>query len=515
VRELRPRAHVDLRGNRLAVRCYGGCDEAATLAGIDRAAVLGELLADSARDSGRHARARHDRPETPALRAVETNPVSTYARERVEWLIHGRVPRRAVTVLVGDPGLGKSLLTCRWAGETWRTGGAVLLATAEDSIAATVRPRLEAVEADLERVHIVRLMHEGMEEGIALPDDVALLEERVADTEAQLVVIDPLMAHLPENVNSWRDQSVRRALAPLHHMAEAQDCAVVVVGHLNKLSGTDTLYRIGGSIGIGGAARSVLLLARDPDDPEGEQGRRRVLAHAKCNVGEKAASLLYSVEPTLLTGDEQLKTARLVEHGEMETTAAQLLSRRDDDEAPARMEAEEFLRLILEGGPVRSQEVLRQAKDAGIKEKTLRRAKTTLGVKAVQVGGKAHGGWAWELPGSDGLLTAEGGHLTAAEPNSHISEDGHLTGEGDHLRVRWSDGHAREITGHLTDESPRRAPPRVGQAWIYPAAPDRRLRVLEVRGDHAKVRVEAQGGDAGKLSEVPLAAFGDGLRRVA
>lgn len=207
----------------------------------------------------------------PDDRSAQATPIAAYDRERVGWLIPGRVPRSAVTLLVGDPGLGKSLWTCAVAGDISRTGGAVLLATAEDSIAATVRPRLEAVEADLDRVHVVTLKRDGIEEGLSLPDDVGELSRLVSETSAQLVVIDPLMAHLPDNVNSWRDQSIRTALAPLHHLAEAHGCAVIVVAHLNKASGTDALYRVGGSIGISGAARSALLFAR-PGRPRGRAG---------------------------------------------------------------------------------------------------------------------------------------------------------------------------------------------------------------------------------------------------
>jgi hypothetical protein len=465
-------------------------------------------------ERARSAAKRNGRPgEQGEAQAV---PIATYGRESVEWLIAGRVPLRAVTLLAGDPGIGKSLLTCAWAGELSRAGGCVLLATAEDSIAATVRPRLEAVEADLNRIHVVRLMREGVEEGLALPDDVGELDRLVGETQAQLVVIDPLMAHLPDNVNSWRDQSVRRALAPLHYLAEEHGCAVIVVAHLNKASGTEALYRVGGSIGIGGAARSALLFARDPNDPDGDQGRQRVLAHFKCNVAPIAPSVAYRVEPTVLPGDDQVSTARLVAHGETDTTGAQLLVRRDEEEAPQLTEALEFLEATLAEGPVKTQEVLREAEEAGIAEKTLRRAKGKLGVKAVQLAGKAHGGWAWELPQSRGHLTPSDGHLTVAEPNSHISDDGHLTGEDDHLRVRWSDGHVGEATpDHLTEEaSVSRPPPRPQQVYVDADVPDCRLRVLDVDGDQVRLRVESSNGRAGELLELPVAAFHD-LRRMA
>jgi len=407
-------ARVDLHGDRLDVRCFVGCEPEQTLAGLDFDRLRAELEGTArVRDNGRAAADKgRDAQEQRAAQAV---PVSTYARERVEWLIPGRVPKRAVTVLVGDPGLGKSLLT---------------------------------------------------------------------------------------------------RSAPPH--GEARGCAIVVVAHLNKASGTDAIYRIGGSIGIGGAARSVLLLARDPDDSEGDAGVQRVLAHVKCNVASLAPSLAYRIEPTLVPGDEQIKTARLVEHGESETTGAQLLSRKDDEEAPQRSEAEEFLRTVLEDGPVRTQEVLREAKEAGIAEKTLRRAKDKLGVKAGQLPGDLHRGWAWELRRSGGHLTAEGGHLTVAEPNPHISDRGHLRGGGwppESVGQMATPEKARR--DHLTDEPSHRPPPRPGQVWCNPSSPAHRLRVIAVDGDEARVRVESSNRDAGRELAMPLEAFGSDLRRVA
>jgi AAA domain len=314
---------------------------------------------------------------------------SQVKRERVEWLegMEGRVPRRSVTMLVGDPGLGKSMLSLLMAARVGQAGGFALVATAEDSPAAVVRPRLDALEADLEQVGFVELWQEGRPDGrLLIPDDVAELESLVADCQAELVIVDPLVAHLPGEINTWRDQSIRLALAPLHALAERQNCAVLALAHLNKSTSTDWLRRIGGSIGITGAARSVLLLARDPDDPEGEKGRRRVLAHAKSNVAPLAPSLLCEIEPALIpaSGDEpEVETAKIVELGPCDHDAERLLiSRGNPDERDALDAAVAFLQKELGDGPREAKAVQRAANEAGISLRTLDRAKPKAGAHA-------------------------------------------------------------------------------------------------------------------------------------
>lgn len=251
-------------------------------------------------------------PPNPSADGVYSVSFADIEPEAVEWLWPGYVPLGMLTLLVGDPGLGKSLLTCELAARTSRVGGSVLLASAEDSKGATVRPRLEAAGADLQRVHSISLRRDGVEDGIALPDDVGELERVVEQRAARLVVIDPLMAHLPEAANSWRDQSVRRALAPLHRMAETHGCAVLVVAHLNKDRQGHALYRTGGSVGIPAAVRSALLLARDPDDEEGERGSQRVLAHFKCNLGTEQPSLSCRVETKAVIGTDNSLEAPVI-----------------------------------------------------------------------------------------------------------------------------------------------------------------------------------------------------------
>lgn len=200
------------------------------------------------------------------------------------------------------------------------------------------------------RVHFIEIVCEdGNPDGLRLPDDVPELEALVEEIGARLLVVDPLVAHLPAEVNSWRDQSVRLALAPLRGVAERRRCAVLVIAHLNKSSSSDPLRRAGGSLGLPGAARSALLLARDPDEPE----NRRVFAHWKSNLSELAPSLLLELQPVVLpalNGHPDVKTVRLVQVGESEHDGEALLADHGDSERLALDEAVAFLRDELGDG---------------------------------------------------------------------------------------------------------------------------------------------------------------------
>ncbi len=184
------------------------------------------------------------------------------------------IPLSKLTIIDGDPGLGKSVLTLDLAarvsrgvempdGAAGRQGGVVLL-TAEDGIRDTVVPRLDAAGADRSRVLALDLVPdaEGGQQLPRLPLDAPYIDAAVRRMGALLVVVDPLTAYLSERINSHRDQDCRRALWPLTKLAEETGAAVVVVRHLNKGNASNPLYRGGGSIGIIGAARSGLLVAR-------------------------------------------------------------------------------------------------------------------------------------------------------------------------------------------------------------------------------------------------------------
>jgi hypothetical protein len=303
------------------------------------------------------------------------------APERVAWLWPGRIPLGKLSLIDGDPGLGKSLVTLDLAARL-TTGRAmpdssypdvagpagVVLLTAEDGLADTVRPRLDASGADARRVHAFRMTGE---DGLpAIPDDVERVERAVCATGASLVVVDPLMAFLSDGVNANRDQHMRAALVRLAALAERCGAAVVVVRHLNKGNATNVLYRGGGSIGIIGAARSAMLVAPDPDD---ERGARRVLAMTKVNLAAPARSLAYHVDGS---GD----APRIVWEGETPHVARDLLVIAGDEQRSARDEATTFLRDVLGSGEVEGRDVMRLARDHSIAPATLRRAATELGI---------------------------------------------------------------------------------------------------------------------------------------
>jgi AAA domain len=311
--------------------------------------------------------------------------------ERVLWLWPGRIPVGKLVTLDGDPGLGKSTLALAFAatittGATWPDGsvcehpGAVLIMSAEDGLADTVRPRLDAAGADVRQVHAIEgvpVVDEHGERTLRPPTlaDVAALEDAISQTGARLLVIDVVMAYLPDGTDSHKDQDIRRVLSRLAALAVRTGCTVLLLRHLNKVSGRDPLYRGGGSIGIVGAARSGLLVAPDPDDPE-----RRVLASVKSNLGAAPDSLTYR-----LVGEGEFGVARVQWEGATAHTARALLAPSDD--ADDRGEVDSWLRDYLEAeGRANAGDVIRDGKLAGFSENQVKKARKRVGAASIRHG---------------------------------------------------------------------------------------------------------------------------------
>jgi len=331
--------------------------------------------------------------------------------EDVEWSWPGYLPLGKVVVLDGDPGVGKSSVAIGLAAQITRgralpSGSEqiyqpadVVLSMPEDGMGDTIKRRLMAADADQERVHLVDL-RDAAATLVTFPRDVETLEAFVRKVGAQLLVIAPLMAHLAPTIDSHKDQDIRLALTPLSGLAQRTGCTVLIIRHLNKAHGGPAIYRGGGSIGVTGAARLVLLCAKDPDRP-GEC----VLAHVKGNLGPPPPSLSYRIQSAH-------GAALVCWGGESRHTSDSLLAHHHPSEAPALCEAEELLRAALANGPQPQADVEGHAKQADITPKTLRRAKKTLGVQSEKRG--FPGRWYWSLPTEDGHAgafdkNAEGG----------------------------------------------------------------------------------------------------------
>jgi hypothetical protein len=424
------------------------------------------------------------------LGPVMLTPAAEVGIKKPEWLWEGRIPLGAVTALVGQPGLGKSTISLELAARASRgqlLGDfhgeplAVVIATAEDSFSTTVLPRLVAAGADLARIHFVSVRRDGISGTIMLPDDIPAIRTKMREVGARLLIVDPLVAHLPGSVNSWRDQDVRRALAPLARLADDLSAAILVIVHLNKRDSADVLSRVSGSIGIVAAARSILLAAPDPSDSDGPT---RVLAHVKSNLASPAPTLRYHIEDRSIDGPEgKIQTSGVVWMGEApDVRASELLASQTPEERTEREEAVTWLQEVLADGPRPADELVREARRTGLSEKTLHRAKRDLGVRSVKTGFGKAGRWCWALP-KDGQPGPKGGQYPEVD---HLKQDASLTRASDAGPVK--DGHTSNIDhlsnggDHLSGETGPWGVPledgrhiafmRMGHARAWVAVPD-------------------------------------------
>ncbi len=403
--------------------------------------------------------------------------------EQVSWLWRGYIPLGKMTVIDGDPGNGKSTLTIDLAARVTTASlmpdrsrsdldepADVILLSAEDGAADTIRPRADAAGADARRVHLLTDVRYYDDEGNRqlrpwmLPGDLEALKELIEDEDVKLVVVDPLNAFLDGKVNSYNDHDVRGALRPLAEIAESTSAAVVIVRHLSKSGGANALYRGGGSIGIIGAARSGLLVAKDPDD---ESERTRVLAVTKSNISEPASAMRYE-----LASDEIHGCARVRWLGESSHTATALLAipSSEDD----RSEQSEIAALLVDwtadGIPLEVEEARKRLRAAGYSpsETTMRRARDRAGLtttKPASFGGRRSYVRQGRQPDSpvtpsSPVTDGTGGGTGASRENvsQHSSpatclEVAGLDGEGRHALTEWR-ALTLERLGDLAIDSP-------------------------------------------------------------
>jgi hypothetical protein len=331
--------------------------------------------------------------------------LDTVTPEKVQWLWYPYIPLGKITLIDGDPGNGKSLFSIDLIarvtsglpmpdGGTGIQGGAVILAL-EDGLADTIVPRLEAAGGDKSRVVALQGVADTRGE-LRFPTiaDVEHIARACDEVQAKILVVDPLMAYMGD-VNSWKDQDIRQGMAPLVRMAEKKNVAAMVIRHLNKSSTSHSVYRGGGSIGFIGLARVSLLIAKDPENED-----RRILAGIKSNLAPLPPSLSYVIDNC---GD----IPKIAWGGTCSHTADALLAvPQTPEEKSAFDEAKEFLLEILAKGMINANEILKEAKRAGISEKTLKKAKKALAVRSEK--SEFGGGWFWRLGDEEGQESPKG-----------------------------------------------------------------------------------------------------------
>lgn len=326
--------------------------------------------------------------------------------EPIRWLWPGRIAIGKLATLAGNGGLGKSTVALDIAarvstgrrfpdqpGEVDGSPANVILLSAEDDPADTIRPRLDAAGADPRRIHIVEAIRrrgsgEGAERAFSLATDVAQLERVVEQIGGvRLIIIDPITAYCGA-ADDHRNAEVRGLLAPLSSLAARQGVAVVAVTHLRK-GGGQAIHQVVGSIAWAAAARTGLAFSADPEDPG-----RRLVTTIKSNIAAEAAGLAYRIE----TPAEQDVGVVVWEEGVIDLSAEAALNSHTQGDCSELSEAKAWLNAQLADGPVSAKTIQNQAREDGFSERTLKRAKAALGIKSGKIGFGNGSKWAWYRP---------------------------------------------------------------------------------------------------------------------
>jgi putative DNA primase/helicase len=320
----------------------------------------------------------------------------------VEWLWTGRLARGKLTLLAGDPGIGKSqiatdIIARTSAGLYWPDGGradvgSVIIISAEDALRDTIRPRLEAAGAELPRVHVLGAVIENAPKvhSFNLQDHIAYLSQTVASIgDVVLIVIDPITSYMGAGIDSHRTTDVRAVLEPLIRFADETGIAVLAISHPPKSAQGKAINSVTGSLAYVAAARMVFIAIEEPET------ERRLLLPVKNNLAPPSPGLGYRLEQSITLNG--IVASRVVWDGQPVFTTANEAVRASNASGTDKVkEAEQFLLEQLRNGPVCVDGLFDAAARHGVAEKTLRRAGGRLGVAKTKRG--FHGGWAWSLP---------------------------------------------------------------------------------------------------------------------
>ncbi len=323
-----------------------------------------------------------------ALKLIHMEDVQT---REVNWLWYPYIPYGKITVIEGDPGEGKTTLALTLAALLSRGQPlpcdedipyepiSIIYQTAEDGIDDTIKPRLEKANADCSKIRVI----DETKKELSMTDE--RLEQAIAETNAKLIILDPIQAYIGSDVDMHRANEIRPVLKRLGIIAEKYGCAIVLIGHMNKASGSKSTYRGLGSIDIQATARSVLLVARIPDKPN-----IRIMAQDKSSLAAAGDSIGFEISED--RGFECI--------GPYDITVDELLAGK---EGRGRKKLDVAIAFIKEyfgaESEVSSNDIEEEATRKGIKRNTLLSAKKKLGITAGNrktTDGTMY--WTWVLP---------------------------------------------------------------------------------------------------------------------
>ena len=287
----------------------------------------------------------------------------------VEWLWFPYLPFGKLTIIQGNPGEGKTyfamMLTAACTNRKTFPNMEeiepfnVIYQTAEDGMGDTIKPRLVEAGADLSRVMVI----DDTEEALTLSDD--RIEKAIRQNQVRLLIIDPVQAFIGADVDMNRANEVRPVFRKLGMIAEKTGCAIVLIGHLNKSSGTQSTYRGLGSIDIMAAVRSLLFIGKVKKDPT-----TRVLIHEKSSLAPPGETMAFKL------GDEE--GFRWV--GAYEISADDLLDGKEGKPTETKLQRGTKLiyELLADGNAVTIRELDEKAKSQGISQRTMREARSRM-----------------------------------------------------------------------------------------------------------------------------------------
>lgn len=306
----------------------------------------------------------------------------------VQWLWRPYIPIGKVTLLQGDPNDGKSTMMMNIVAELSR-GGAMPDGTAlgrpqkiiyqcsEDDAGDTIKPRLEAYGADCRNIAFI---NEEIYSGLTIDDE--RLREAVEAFRPRLLIIDPIQAYVENDSDLMNASKARRLMRRTGIWASRYECAIVVIGHMNKSGGQKDLYRGLGSIDLVASARSVLQVERSKEDEA-----IRTVHHIKSSAAPKGPDFSFEIRPE--TGFRWL---------EMGSTPSAPQSEQPAELPKNKHElAAILITRALENGPVESTEIHKLMTEYRIGEKTMNDAKVALGIKPYRKMRR----WYWTLPDAE------------------------------------------------------------------------------------------------------------------